>query len=91
MDTFYLIKQLPNCPVVKFKGYLSIDSKTKQATFWTEDSCIVVLEKAEIQSASSEFIVLRGFEPTGTDKSGRPTFKYQEWALFFITSEDKNK
>lgn len=87
MDRFYLTKQFPKRKK-RIKGYLDVDSVKKRTIFWGNDeSCVAILDKVEIRSASSENILLWGFEPTGFDKMGRTKFKYQEWLLFFVTIE----
>ncbi len=84
MNRFYLIKQLPKPSKIKTKGYLSVDPTTKQARFFAlGNSATPILEKVEIKFASSQSILLSGFEPTGFDKTGREKYKYQEWVLFF--------
>jgi hypothetical protein len=37
------------------------------------------LRHAEIVSASSHGIMLKGYEPAGVDRHGREVMKYQEW------------
>ena len=54
--------------------YGPLDDSTKQ-----DGRIMAELRKAEIQSASSHGICLKGYEPAGADRHGRKILKYQEW------------
>lgn len=76
-----LQKQLPK-PSVAQHGVLTCQNALMR---WWDDpttttgKIISELENPEILSASTHGVHFRGFEPSGTDKSGRKIMKYQEW------------
>lgn len=85
IEIFKLIKQLPRPRKITVNGYLSIDRKTNQATFWTlEETINATMERIKLIFANSEGMLLTGFEPNGIDKNGRAKYKYQEWYLVFL-------
>ena len=81
MITGTLRKQKPKSgdPII---GMMTADGNNLQ---WWDDSTkqdgriMAELRKAEIQSASSHGICLKGYEPAGADRHGRKILKYQEW------------
>jgi hypothetical protein len=83
MITGTLRKQKPK-PGAAIIGMMTADSNNLQ---WWDDSTqrhgriMAELRKAEIQSASSHGISIKGYEPAGVDRHGREILKYQEWWL----------
>lgn len=66
-------------------GVLSI-GQDQRAMFFSGNAAIdseilVQLQDTRIVHASSDSILLEGKEPTGTNRQGSLTFKYQEWLL----------
>ena len=80
-----LYKQHPKPPKQPIIGQFAVHNKV--ADFWTPDatngSRVAELRFPEIVHASSEGIFLRGWEPTGADKTGRETTQYQEWWMLY--------
>lgn len=61
-----------------------LSGKPVEALFCTgdagkDDVIVAKLERPEVVYANTHGIMFRGYEPTGADRSGVPTFRYQEW------------
>ena len=67
----------------------SISADKTDLSWWDDQSkadgrVLAELLKAEIVFANRYGIKFKGYEPTGHDKAGRPTFKYQEWFISYL-------
>lgn len=89
MIQFNLIPQKvsgkPKCTGV---GVLTVQDKV--ALFFSDDAglnskLLGTLEHPEIIFMNSVGILIKGFEPCGSDKSGRQKFNYQEWYCTYKT------
>jgi hypothetical protein len=84
-----LQKQLPK-PSKPILGAMTCHDKQ---LFWWDDPTAPIgriltqMRNPEIVSANSHGIHIKGYEPSGIDKSGREVLKYQEW---WITPTLKN-
>lgn len=81
MITGRLQKQLPK-PSKPIVGAMTCHDK--RALWWDDPSTsngkiLAEIRNPEIVSSSTHGIHFRGFEPSGTDKTGREVLKYQEW------------
>ena len=76
-----LYKQRPKPAKKPIIGQFTVNNKV--ADFWTPDaskgSRVAELRYPEIVHSSSLGIFLKGWEPTGIDKTGREVTRYQEW------------
>ena len=81
-----LYKQLPKPAKKPIEG--QITAHHKNMDFWTPNAggdgkIAASLSHPEIVYATSHGIYLKGYEPSGVDKTGREVVKYQEWWIAY--------
>ena len=77
---YHVYKQKPRTRVTPIIGYLSVMPDGNAMIFNNDNHQMLdEMQKVELIHASSKGIMLKGFEPAGTDKQGNIKFNYQEW------------
>ena len=79
-------KQLPKSDKKGMVGAITVmDVKQgRTAMLFNGLSCLAQIMNPEILFVNMNGMMLRGHEPTGFDKHGRATSKYQEWFCAFL-------
>ena len=83
----FIPQQVKGKPRVLGQGLLTVNKK--HATFFEgeatfQSSILGTLKHAEIVFMNSKGIMLKGYEPAGTDKQGIQKFNYQEWWCSYV-------